>query len=154
MRLKWLIESVISAAVILSATDHASAKDLGRLVRYLAPGYIAQDLNALCSAKIPSFSIGNLSGFGSVSLYAHHLKSEILTGLTQREALDVMVASAASALVSIRKEVPDLTGNIEGALASLNQWCNGSAKLFIVKAVRRHVTEHAAFEAAMMSSKK
>lgn len=148
---------VIAAGIGMVALTPTSvpARDLDMLTRLLIPGYIAQDFAAYCNAKNSSFLPERIDNFGSVAAYAQHLKIETTSGLTQAEAMHVMVTSANTALGVARKETRKLSESSPAdSLTSARGWCDRSAKPFILEVIKLHMNKHKNFEAIVEKAKR
>ena len=150
------LRSVLFVAALLAALMPVdlAAKNLDLLTRLLIPGYIAQDFAALCSDD-PGFLPGVRSGSASIAAYAQHLKIEITVNLTQAEAMDVMRVAADTALVVARKESRKvLPKEPSGPSEVLKDWCERSARPFILAIMKEHVEKHGEFDRIVRAAKR
>ena len=132
----------------------AEAKNLELLERMLIPGDVAQDFAALCVANNAKFLATLPEEASSIGAFAQHLKIEITMGLTQREALSVMLAAADTARAVARKHLRDLTGMDQAATAvSIRAWCDGDARLYIISVVAEHLKKHDTFSQLVRAAK-
>lgn len=143
----------MALGVALRPVD-AGAKSLDLLARMLIPGYVAQDFATLCVSNNPQFLATLPESASSIGAFAQHLKIEITIGLTQREALDVMVAAADKARAVARKQLRDLAGADQSATdVSIRAWCDGDARLYILRVVAEHLKKHGTFSRLVSAAK-
>ena len=121
------------------------------LARLLIPAYIAQNFAGLCVGQNAQF----LAGTVVVRDFTQHVKQEITVDLPEAEAAQVRVMAADAARDVARKEMESIRGeNFNVPADALRQWCEGSAKQFILEIVRQHSQKHGQFEMLTAAAKR
>ncbi len=134
------------AAASLSS-GQANARDLDLLTRLLIPGYIAQDFASACSLEDARFLAGGIDGYDSIAAYAEHLKKEITSNLSEKDASKVRLAAANVALDVARSELHKLTTQrARPPKEAVREWCDSAARSFIIGLVSTHVKQHQKFD--------
>lgn len=153
MLAKCGLKSVVVLLATLAASSQSQAKDLARLAELLTPVYVAQNFNAICSARNPEFSVTTRGSIGPMPAYTQHIKEEVIFGLPPTQARFVMVGAADAAksvaLAKLREFGPPARVDEQ----RLGQWCEGAARRLIIEIMSRHDTKHGAHIEAIARAK-
>jgi hypothetical protein len=146
--------SVAALLGFVGACSNASARDLEMLARLLIPAYMAQNFAGLCIDQDAQFLADLKDGTTLVSEFAEHVKGEVTIGLPESEAATVRVTAADTAQNVARREMQLLGGQPSGVPAqALKQWCDRSAKHFILEILSKHQEKHEEFDRLVKTAK-
>ena len=122
----------LAAACLLLGPGPALATDEDALVTLLSPANLAEMVGNVCAAQDPPSSTRPPEPFGTVRLYAQHVKAEITESLDESTVRNVLLRAADLAKEKALGEIRRLkraTPEDEGR--TLARWCESSAKPFV-----------------------
>lgn len=130
------------------------AMDDEALVRILEKADAAHNLASYCAQYDPSIIDRTRSTVGDMQQLMLHIRAEVVAGLPEPEALQIVVRSAdaarAEALLSIRK----LYGqNRNEEHARLSEWCKNTVVPLLRGFVMQHDNDHATLDEAIRKAK-
>lgn len=148
---------LVTAACFFAATfcPGANAKDLKALARLLVPAYIAQNYAALCGAENAKPTPKQKNRMITISTFVDHVRTEVTSGLEEKEAEEVRTTAANTAQNIARNEMQFLGAH--GTYVptdSLARWCEQSAETVIVEILQVHAQKHDYFDRLTDDAKK
>ena len=135
--------------------SEAPAKDLEMLVRLLAPAYIAQNFAALCNGENAKLAAEQKNSMITIRTFVDHVKTEVTTGLSEKDAEEVGTSAANTAQTIARNEMQFL--GAQGRYvptAALARWCKQSAETIISEILQAHAKKHEEFDRLTDEAKK
>ena len=125
------------------------------LIRLLVPAYMAQNFAVLCVDQ-DGQSLADLNDRTAlVGAFAEHVKKEVTVDLPEPEAGEVRVTAADTARHVARQELQLLRGQKPDVPAeALKNWCDRSAKYFIIEIMNKHQEKHDEFDRLMEAAKR
>jgi len=155
MRRRLRLSGTVLGLVGATLCFGAQAKDLEMLARLLIPAYLAQNFAALCVDQDVTFFDDPEEGMMFVSAFAEHVKKEITIGLPKSDAAYVRVTAADVARDTARFEMRLLAAqNSSVSVEALKQWCDRSAKHFIVEIINKHRQKHGQIDKLVEAAKR
>ncbi len=149
---KLVTVSYFVAAVFCSG---ANAKDLNALARLLVPAYIAQNYAALCNTENAKPTPKRKNRMITISTFVDHVRTEVTSGLEEKEAEEVRTSAANTAQNIARNEMLFLGAH--GTYVptdSLIRWCEQSAETVISEILQVHAQKHDYFDRLTDDAKK
>lgn len=146
LRLAYSIATSVGFVVGPPGSD-ASAKDLEMLGRLLAPAYIAQNFAVMCNAGNAKPTPDRKNRMLKIIAFVDHVKTEVTTGLLEKEAEEVHTSAANTAQNIARNEMLFL--GAQGPYVStdtLVRWCERSAETVISEILQTHARKHEEFD--------
>ena len=145
---------VLGVACLVLASRPALAADDEALVRLLAKADLAHNFAFYCAQFDPSIIEATKSTVGDIQALMQHIRGEVVSGLPQPEAFQIVVRSAnaarAGALLAVRK----LYGpNREEERARLTEWCRKSVLPSLREFIALHDGNHAVLDKAIQRAK-
>src|SRR5262245_54908633 len=133
----------------------AAAKDLEMLVRLLTPAYIAQNFSALCNGENAKLTAEQKNSMIKIGTFVDHVKTEVTTGLSEKDAEEVRISAANTAQNIARNEMLFL--GAQGTYVptdTLARWCKQSAETIISEILQAHAKKHEEFDRLTDEAKK
>ncbi|MFG1284157.1 MULTISPECIES: hypothetical protein [Xanthobacteraceae] len=152
MTREWKIGT---GAILLSAClTPAFAADDDSLVRILAKADIAHNFVVYCAQYDPSIIERTRGSVGDAQQLMLHVRSDVISGLPQAEALEVVVRSANAARIGVLLAIRERYGPTQSEeSARLANWCERSAAPSVKEIVSSHDDHHDAFDAEIARAK-
>jgi hypothetical protein len=152
MRHEWTFVAGIGLLALTCAPSFA-ADDL-TLVRILARADITQNFVFYCAQYDSSIIERTKSSVGDAQQLMLHIRGEVVSGLPQEEAVQVVLRAAnaarAGALMAVRQPYgPDHTEE-DARLAS---WCEKDVVPSVTEFINRHDHHHELFDEAIQKAK-
>lgn len=148
---------LVASTLFISASlsSYALARNLDTLARLLIPAYMAQDFAALCSTHDSQFLLGDLKyGVVSINSFAEHVKREVTVDLPENDAAKVRLMAADTARDVARKELRSIIDQrTVNPVSEIDQWCDRSARPFILEIITKHEERHRDFDATLEGAK-
>jgi len=154
LRSAYRTSTLVGLVVGLLGSD-ASAKDLEMLVRLLAPAYIAQNFAVMCSADNAKPTPERKNSMLKIITFVDHVKTEVTTGLSEKEAEEVRTTAANTAQNIARNQMLFL--GAQGPYVptgTLVRWCEHSAETVISEILQVHAKKHEEFDRLTDDAKK
>jgi len=133
----------------------ASAKDFEMLAKLLTPAYVAQNFAALCNGESAKLTAEQKSSMIKIRTFADHVKTEVTTGLSEKDAQEVRTLAANTAQHIARNEMQFL--GAQGRYVptdALARWCKQSAETIISEILQAHAKKHEEFDRLTDEAKK
>jgi hypothetical protein len=152
MKQAWKIGTGAILLVLTSAPTFA-ADDL-TLVQILARADITQNFAFYCAQYDSSIIERTKSNVGDAQALMLHIRSEVISGLPQVEAAQVILRSANAARTGALLAIRKLYGpNPQEERTRLADWCEKSVVPSIKEFVARHDQHHELFDQAIRKAK-
>jgi hypothetical protein len=134
------------AGLILVVTSPGSANDLNRQIKLLSVVYLGQQTTNMCAIDRPSFLEETSGPLGPMSVYAQHIKEEVMAGLRPEEITPVLVQAADFARSQARAKLSEFS-IVPGMIDKqrLRNWCETVAKPYALKIMTMHDHQHDLF---------
>ncbi|MFG1315578.1 hypothetical protein [Xanthobacter autotrophicus] len=144
----------MSVAFVLLGASTAGAVEDEVLVRVLTRAFFAQDLAIYCAQFDKNIMQKTSNKNGDVSDLAHHVRSEVILGLSANEAAVVVQRSAnaarTGALLAIRRLYES---DRDREQRRISEWCERSVTPEIIQYIRDHDDKHEAFVGVISAAK-
>jgi hypothetical protein len=132
----------------------AQATDQMTLVRILTRADIAHNFTIYCAQYDPSIVERTKGGNGDIQSLMLHVRDEVVAGLPQAEAKEIVVRSAnaarAGALMAIREHYGSDSAQERSRLSN---WCKATVLPSVIEFVKRHDDKHQLFVEAIRNAK-
>ncbi len=150
----WAV-GVLSCAAFVGGAAPASAKDLGLLIRLLAPGFIAQDFAGMCRLNDPRFTLKLVAVAAPIDAFAQHLEAEVTSSLSHAEGAEIVKVAADMARATSEKVLHELAAgkNANEINESIGEWCAKDGKTYIERVENDHYAKHAGFDQIVAKAK-
>jgi hypothetical protein len=152
---KTLGHAVIFLTVLLISP--AISKDFGILTRMLYVAFLAEQGVALCIVADPAFASETSGPMGSMHDYAQHIKTEVMTGLTETENVSLLKSAADRAKGEAQQVLRSLaTAGPEGPVietARVTRWCQTVVKPLVRQVIDTHDNHHAEIDQLLEKAK-
>jgi Ni,Fe-hydrogenase III small subunit len=133
----------------------ANAKDLDALARLLVPAYIAQNFAVMCNSENAKPTPEQKNRMITISTFVDHVKTEVTTGLQEKEADEVRASAANTARNIARNEMLFLGAHGRYVPTdTLVRWCERSAETVISEILQVHAKKHEDFDRLADDAKK
>ena len=157
MRLETFAAKLVTVSYFAASSfsSAANAKDLDALARLLLPAYIAQTFAAICNAENAKPTPEWKNRMATISTFVDHVKTEVTTGLQEKEAENVRMSAANAALNIARYEMQFL--GAQGSYVpteALVRWCERSAERVVSEILQVHAQKHDYFDKLTDDAKK
>jgi hypothetical protein len=153
MRRTLTFGAVIGLLIAICAPTFAADDDL-TLVRILARADITQNFVFYCAQYDPSIIERTKSRVGDAQQLMLHIRSEVVSGLPQGEAAQIVLRSAnaarAGALMAVREHYGPDRAEEHARLAS---WCEKEVVPSVEEFINRHDHHHDLFDEAIQKAK-
>lgn len=153
MRRAWTFGAAIGLLVVVCARTFAADDDL-TLVRILARADITQNFVFYCAQYDPSIIERTRSSVGDAQQLMLHIRGEVVSGLPQGEAAQVVLRAAnaarAGALIAVREHYGPDRAEEHARLAS---WCEKEVMPSVEEFINRHDHHHELFDEAIQKAK-
>ncbi|MFG1464587.1 hypothetical protein V5F77_17010, partial [Xanthobacter sp. DSM 24535] len=130
------------------------AADDNSLVRILAKADIVHNFVVYCAQYDPSIIERTRGSVGDAQQLMLHVRSEVISGLPQAEAMEVVVRSANAARIGALLAIREHYGpNQSEERERLSNWCESSAVPLVKEFVSSYDDHHDAFDAEIARAK-
>jgi len=134
------------AALAIVIGTPVFAQDYDRQVKLLSVVYLGQQFSNMCAIERPTFLDEARGPLGPMSVYAQHIKEEVVSGLPPERIPSVLVQAATAARAGARAKLAEFaSGPATLDKARLLNWCETTAKPYALKIIAMHDHQHDLF---------
>jgi hypothetical protein len=145
MKYIYRIGGLVSALVLVVGPP-VFAQDYDRQVKLLSVVYLGQHFSTMCAIERPTFLDETRGPLGPMSVYAQHIKEEVMSGLPPEQISSVLVQAANAARSGARAKLAEFAvGPATVDKARLLNWCETTAKPYALKIMAMHDHQHDLF---------
>jgi hypothetical protein len=132
--------------LIIAIRSPVFAQDHDRQVKLLSVVYLGQQFSNICAIENPTFLDETRGPLGPMSVYAQHIKEEVMSGIPPEQVSIVLVQAANAARAGARAKLAEFaSGPATLDKARLLNWCETTAKPYAQKIMAMHDHQHDLF---------
>ena len=122
------------------------AQDHNQQVKVLSAVYLWQQYSNMCAIERPAFGDETRGQLGSMSVYAQHIRAEVVSRLPPEKIQSVLVQAATAARAGARAKLTEfVVGPAKVDRVRLRNWCETTAKPYTLKIMAMHDHQHDLF---------
>lgn len=141
----------LAATLTIVLGSPVFAQDRDRQVKLLSVVYLGQQFANMCSIDSPNFLDETRGPLGPMTVYAQHIKEEVMSGLPPEQIPSVLVQAADAAKAGARAKLAEFSvGPAMVDKARLLNWCETTAKPYALKIIAMHDRQHDLFRCDML----